>query len=131
MEGKKNYDEQLEKVMNQLADSVLELSEEAILNEISEAGADPQREAERVRVALQKHLQTFDAVDKRLANLGHAINSKSWWRGERRYHNKCIKCGSLVSFSTTTNEMQGEASDRACPESERYATRRLYGNLSR
>jgi hypothetical protein len=131
MEGKKNYDEQLENVMNQLADSVLELSEEAMLTEIGEAGADPQREAERVRLALQKHLQTFDAVDKRLSKLGHTINSKSWWSGERRYHNKCIKCGSLVSFSTTTNEMLGDAFDRPCPASERYTTRRLYGNLSR
>jgi hypothetical protein len=38
--------------MDRLAESVLGLSDEAILAETSEAGADPQREAERRRLVL-------------------------------------------------------------------------------
>ena len=54
MADKKNHDEQLERIMNQLADSVLELSDEEILAEIIETGADPQEEAERTRFALRQ-----------------------------------------------------------------------------
>jgi len=36
-----NHVEKLERIMDQLADSVLELSDEAILAEITESGVDP------------------------------------------------------------------------------------------
>ena len=46
--------EKLERIMEQLADSVLELSDEAIRAEITEFGADPQEEAERIRLMLRQ-----------------------------------------------------------------------------
>jgi hypothetical protein len=45
MTDKKTHDERLERLMNQLADSVLMLSDEAVLAETSEVGADPEQEA--------------------------------------------------------------------------------------
>ena len=47
MTDKTNHVEKLEWIVEQLADSVLELSDEVILAEIRESGADPQEEAER------------------------------------------------------------------------------------
>jgi hypothetical protein len=54
MTDKTNQVERLEWIVEQLADSVLELSDEAILAEIKESGADPQEEAERVRFLLRQ-----------------------------------------------------------------------------
>ena len=53
MTDKKNYVERIAKLMNGLAESVFELSEEEILAEESEAGADPMYEAARVRALLR------------------------------------------------------------------------------
>ena len=61
--------EKLEKIMEQLADSVLELSDEALLAEITESGGDPQQEAERTR-SLLRHAARPQEVDQRLANAG-------------------------------------------------------------
>ena len=52
MANKKTDDEQLENLMSQLADSVLSLSNDAILAEVREAGEDPDEEAERTRSVL-------------------------------------------------------------------------------
>lgn len=109
--------------MNQLAESVLGLSDEAILAETSEAGADPEQEAGRTRVVLRHASKAFDNVSNRLSNLGHAINSNDWRRGQWGYHNNCLNCGSSVSFTTATGEMQGEALDGLCPESDQYPIR--------
>jgi hypothetical protein len=49
-----NHVEKLERMIEHLADSVLELSDEAILAEVSEGGADPQEDAERIRLAVQQ-----------------------------------------------------------------------------
>ena len=117
MADKKNYDERLERLMNQLAESVLGLSDEAILAETNEAGADPEQEAERTRFVLRQASKALDNVNKRLSNLGHTINSNDWRRGQAGYHNVCRTCGSFVSFSTATGEMRGEALDAPCPES--------------
>jgi hypothetical protein len=54
MTDKINHVEKLERIMEQLADSVLELSDEAILAESAEIGADPQEEAERIRLLLRQ-----------------------------------------------------------------------------
>jgi hypothetical protein len=105
--------------MNQLAESVLGLSDAAIA-ETSEDGADPQREAERTRLVLRRASKALDNVNQRLSILGHTIDSNYWWRGQWGYHNKCLDCGSLVSFTTATGEMQGEALDRPCPENGQY-----------
>ena len=112
--------------MNQLAESVLGLSDEAILAETSEAGADPQQEAERTRSVLRQASKALDNVNKRLSNLGHTINSNDWRPGQWGYHNNCLTCGSSVSFTTATGEMQGEALDGLCPR-DRPSTRSADG----
>jgi hypothetical protein len=124
MADKNNHDERLERLMNQLAESVLGLSDEAILAETSEAGADPEQEAERTRLVLRQASKAFDDVNNRVSNLGHAINSNDWRPGQWGYHNNCLNCGSSVSFTTETGEMQGEALDGLCPESNQYTIRR-------
>jgi hypothetical protein len=120
MTDKINHDERLERLMNQLAESVLGLSDEAILAEASEAGADPPREAERTRLVLRQASKALDNVNKRLSNLGHTINLNDWRPGQWGYHNHCVNCGSLVSLTTATGEMQGVALDGPCPESGQY-----------
>jgi hypothetical protein len=124
MADRKNHNECLDRVMNELAESVLELSDEGILVETSEAVGDPQREAERARLVLQQALKSLDNVNKRLSNLGRTINSNDWRPGRWSYHNHCLSCGSLVSFTTAAGDMQGEAVDGLCPESGRYPIRR-------
>jgi hypothetical protein len=124
MGDKKNRDEHLERITNQLAESVLGLSDEAILAETSEAGADPEEEAERTRLVLRQASKALDNVNKRLSNLGHAINSNHWWPEAGGYHNNCLNCGSLVSLITVTGEIQGEAFDAPCSEGGRYTIRR-------
>ena len=54
MENKKNYHEQLSAIMNRLADSVLEMSDEQTLAEEREQGNDPIKEAESVRYVLRQ-----------------------------------------------------------------------------
>ncbi len=54
MTDKKKDSERITKLMNGLADSVLQLSEEEILAEEREAGADPIEEAARVRALLRE-----------------------------------------------------------------------------
>lgn len=70
MTDKTNYDEKLEWIVEQLADSVLELSDEVILAEIRESGADPQEEAERVRFLLRQVSNPAEVanVNRRLAS---------------------------------------------------------------
>src|ERR1700704_1396710 len=116
MADKKNRDE-VERIMNQLADSVLGLSDEAILAEISATGADPQEKAERTRFMLRQSSKALEAVNKRLWNLGHSLNPKGWWDEERGYSNSCRDCGLSVSFTTATNEIWGNALIGACPKS--------------
>jgi hypothetical protein len=124
MEGKKNYDEQLENIMNQLTDSVLELSEEAILAETRESGADPQEEAERTHAVLRQASKALEAVNKRLWILGHTVNPKYWQQGKRGYHNNCRHCGLSVNFTIAGNEMWGDALMGPCSESDKYMARR-------
>jgi hypothetical protein len=71
-----NHVEKLERIMEQLADSVLELSDEAILAEITESGGDPQQEAECTRSALRQALQALDNAKKRPKNDQYAIRRR-------------------------------------------------------
>ncbi len=109
--------------MNQLAESVLGLSDEAVLAETNETGTDPEQEAERTRLVLRHAAKAFDNVNNRLLDLDHAVNSNDWRRGRSGYHNTCLNCGSSV-FITATGGMRGQALDGQCPESDRYTTRR-------
>jgi hypothetical protein len=70
-----NHVEKLERIMEQLADSVHELSDEALLAEITESGADPQQEAERTRLVLRQAARPQEVEDQRLSNLGDTTNS--------------------------------------------------------
>jgi hypothetical protein len=124
MTDNKNHEDRLESLMNQLAESVLGLSDEAILAETFEAGADPQQEAERTRLVLRQASKALDSVNQRLSNLGHTIDSNDWWRGQSGYHNTCQTCGALVSFTTATGEMRGDALGGLCPENDQYTIRR-------
>jgi len=54
MGNRKTDDGRLERVMNALADSVLILSDDAILAEVREAGGHPEEEAERARLLLRE-----------------------------------------------------------------------------
>ena len=124
MADKKNHDERLERLMNQLAESVLGLSDEAVLAETNAAGADPEQEAERTRLVLRQASKAFDDVNNHLSKLGHSINSHDWRNGQGSYHNNCLNCGSSVSFTTATGEMRGEALETRCPQNGQYMTRR-------
>jgi len=108
--------------MNQLAESVFELSDEEILAEVRESGADPEQEAERTRLVLRQASKAFDNVNNRLSNLGHSINSNDWRSGQGSYHNNCLNCGSSVSF-TATGEMRGDDLGGSCPENG-YTTKK-------
>jgi hypothetical protein len=118
MADRENHDEQLERIMNQLADSLLELSDEEILTEIRESGADPQQEAERTHAVLREASRALEAVNKRLWSLGHTVNPKYWQQGERGYHNNCRHCGLSVNFTMAGHEMWGDALIGPCPESD-------------
>ena len=75
MTDKTNDVEKLERIVEQLADSVLELSDEAILAEINESGADPQEEAD-VRFLLRQALKTLDNVRKGPERDQHPIHRR-------------------------------------------------------
>jgi len=124
MADKRNHDERLERLMNRLAESVLGLSDEAILAETNEAASDPEQEAERTRLVLRRASELLDNVNRRLSNLGHTINSNGWYRGRSGYHNTCVTCGSFVSFTPATGEMRGDALDGLCAQSGRYMIRK-------
>jgi hypothetical protein len=124
MADKKNQDDHLERAMNQLADSVLGLSEEAFLAETSETTADPEHEAEQTRLVLRQASKTLDDVNKRMSDLGHSTDASEWLRGHWGYHNTCETCGSFVSFTLATGEMRGAALDGVCPDSDQYSIHR-------
>jgi hypothetical protein len=128
MADKKNQEERLEMVMNQLGESVLGQSDAAILAETSEAGVDPQVEAEQTRLVLRQAAKLFNDVNTRLSSLGHVIDPNDWRRGQRGYHTTCLTCGSFASFTATTCEMRGDASDGMCVQRDQYAMSRREGS---
>lgn len=89
----------LERLADEVAESVFRLSDGEILDESTQAGADPKQEAEHTRWVLQQALQSFDFVNTRLSNLGHTINPNSWRSEGNVYHNRCLNCGSIVTFA--------------------------------
>jgi hypothetical protein len=116
-----NNDGSLQKIMNELADSVFSLSDDALL---AETGTDAEREAERTRIVLREAFQKLEHVNRHLSSLGHTINPNAWHRGWSGYRNTCATCGSFVSFKVTTGEMTGDALDARCPERDQYTSRR-------
>ncbi len=122
MTDNKSYDEQLKRIMNHLADSVLELSDEEILAETLGNGAEPKEEAERTRAVLRRPSKALEAVNKSLRNLGHTVNPKSWKHRQRNYQNNCRDCGLSVNF-TVAGLIWGDALRGPCPKSDWYTVR--------
>jgi len=118
MGPKKKYSERIERVVNQLSESVLGLSDDDILAEVSAAGLDPEQEAKRVRNVLEKPLQTLEKVNLCLSNLGHTINPSNWYCGPLAYYNTCLHCGLSVSVTIATAEIRGSAVQRICRASD-------------
>jgi hypothetical protein len=112
--------------MNQLSETVLGLSDDDILADVSTSGRDPQLEAEQVRRVLQRPLQALENVNLCLANLGHAIDATKWYCGPLAYHNTCVRCGLSVSLTLASAEILGSAVHRAC----RAGTIRQTGTFS-
>ena len=119
-DDKKGGEDMFERVMNHLADSVLSLSDENILAEASEPGANLSEVAEPVRSVLSEASRALETITRRLSNMGHVINSDSWQRERGGYRTICLNCGSPVSFTTATLELQGRALDTPCSASYEY-----------
>lgn len=114
MKARKSSSERLERVMSRLSETVLGLSDEDIVTEVSASGRDPQLQAERVRAVLQRPLQVLENADLCLSNLGHAINPSNWQCWALEYFNTCQHCGLSVSVTVATAEIRGSAVQRAC-----------------
>ena len=105
-----------QRIMNHLADSLFELSDEEIIAETKESGADPQEEAERTSFVLRQAADTWEFENERLSNLGHTINPNYWRDVDGIYQNNCQSCGTSVNFIPSTQRMQGHALTRTCAE---------------
>jgi len=114
-----NGDDFLERIADELTDSVLSFSDEAFLVEGTNA-----EEAECTRMVLREAFRKLETVNRRLSNLGHRIDPNEWHRGGASYSNKCVTCGSFMSFNTATGEMRGEALHARCCERDRYTNHR-------
>jgi hypothetical protein len=124
MMHRKGQDERLRRIMDQLADSVFEASDEEILAEVRGFSANPDEEAGRTRTILREASRQLEIVNRRLSHLGHTINPNSWKRGWSGYRNICEVCGSFVSLKIDTGEMQGEALDEQCSDRDQFIIRR-------
>ena len=118
----------LQRIMNRLAESVFELSDDEILAEVRESGVDPQEEADRTSSVLRKAADTWQSENARLSNLGHTINPKNWRCIEGIYYNYCLSCDSEVSFAPATQRMEGNALDGSCSENA-YAIKKASGRV--
>lgn len=120
MMHRKGQDERLRRIMDQLADSVFEASDEEILAEVRGFSAKPDEEAERARTTLREAARQLEILNRRLSNLGHTVNPNSWKRGWSGYRNTCEVCGSFVSLKIHTGEMQGEALGVQCSARDQF-----------
>jgi hypothetical protein len=59
MSKREKHEEQFARIMNMLADSELEMSDQEVVTEARNEGSDPSEEAERVRNTLQKASKAF------------------------------------------------------------------------
>jgi len=114
MGEKRNYNKELERIMDRLVDSIMELSEEEILAEVRETGHDPEETAERTRSVLRGASDALEIANTRLWNLGHTVNPNLWYRKDATFHNNCLSCGSLISFTPSTHCLGGLAATRRC-----------------
>ena len=120
MTHKNNRGEIVERIADELTDSMLSLSDEAFLVD----GTNAEAEAECTRMVLREAFRKLEDVNRRLSNLGHTIDPNEWHRRGASYGNRCGACGSFVSFDTTTGEMRGHALQARCSERDQYTIRR-------
>jgi hypothetical protein len=123
MVDKESHDQQMERVMNYLANSVLELSDEEIRAEAAAIG-DLEQQAERTRNVLRNAASLLETVNKALQELGHTVSPQRWQQHDRGYRNQCLTCGLAVSFALGTGEMWGSALQGTCPQTERAVRKR-------
>jgi hypothetical protein len=121
MTHKNNRGDILERIADELADSVLSHSDEAFL---VEAGTNTEEEAEHTRMVLREALRKLENVDRCLSHLGHRVDPNEWHRGGSGYSNMCVTCCSFVSFNPQTGEMRGDALRGRCCESDQHTIRR-------
>jgi hypothetical protein len=124
MAGRQEHDDRLERAMDQLAESLLRSSDETIIADVIEMGSDPQAEAEYTRQRLQEASDALDCGTRRLSDLGHEIDPRSWVRGLDGYHNHCLRCGSPVSITAAGVQAHREALARLCSGDNQYLIRR-------
>jgi hypothetical protein len=120
MTHKKSHEDLLERIAEELTDSVLSLPDQAFVVE----GRNARKEVERTRLLLRKALHKLETVDRHLSNLGHKVDPNAWCQGWLGYINTCVTCGSLVSFNATTGEMRGDALNARCRENDQHTIRR-------
>ncbi len=114
MGNEPNYDEQLESIMDRLADSATGLSDEEITVEFRETGSDPVETAEQTRAVLQAASNALKIANTRLWDLGHTVNPDCWYRKDASFHNNCLICGALISFTPSTNGLSGLGATARC-----------------
>jgi hypothetical protein len=124
MASTRDHEEQLEAIMNGLAESLMGLSDEEILSEARHAGVDPIHESEQTRGILRSASNALELVNQRLWALGHVADPKLWYEKDGSYHTNCLDCGSLASFTPATSELGGLATRRRCSEAQATATER-------
>jgi hypothetical protein len=73
--------EQLQDLFNRLAESTLELSDAALVAELSEVGLDPNNEAEGVRQLLRQTLEQFNIAKQQRRNNRLSIRKVEGCRG--------------------------------------------------
>jgi len=117
-------EDHLENIMNRLAESVFVLSDEAILAETSETGADPQRDAERTHSVFRQASKILFALPNACPISATRSIRMTGIAGLGVITTAAQTCGSFVSFTSATGEMRGEALDGLCPDRSQNATRR-------
>jgi hypothetical protein len=130
MADKKNHDEHLERITNHLAESVLGLSDEAIIAETSEAGADPEPEAEATRLVLLTGVEGIGQCEQALVESWPYRQFQLLGARAVGLSQQLPKLRFISEFATATGEMQGEALEGPCPEaaSTRSANRKRLVN---
>ena len=114
MGDERNYDKKLERIMDRLADSVMRLSKEEIFAEVLEAGYDPEETAERTRSLLRGASDALEIANTSIWKLGHTVKPNLWYRKDATFHNNCVSCGSLISFTPSTYSLGGLAAKNRC-----------------
>jgi hypothetical protein len=127
MRDNKNDDVRMERVMNQVADSALALSDASILTELGDDRGNSNNQTEGVRKILYGACRSWGSMNRRLSSLGHMIDLSDWRYMGDDYTNRCVTCGSPVVFSIGTGEIRGAASNTRCLGVSRYVKRGAAG----